>query len=607
LCCALDIRCNDACKSESQFSYQFKYFFSHIVPTIWLKDSYSKFWKFVGLFSLSAVFIGIFLLLFGALIQQEIPIDKAVLIDVVGKSSFVFIIASGVICWIFVLSRDSQRLAQEEIHHQTSLLEEEIAAHTETDKALQEAKDIAESANHAKSRYLTGISHELRSPLNAILGYAQLLEKDSTLDSDIRRPVEVMKRSAEYLSDLIEGLLEISKIEAGRLDIIRREVPFPQFLDQIIDMFEPQIKAKGIGFSYDFEGRIPALVLTDEKRLRQILINLLSNAIKYTEKGHVSFSVRYRNEIATFKIRDSGRGIAEKDIEDIFKPFVRINNDRVAYVAGTGLGLTICKLLVDIMGGEIVVNSKLNEGSEFIVSLMLSRVTNPNMRPLETKSISGYLGERKTVMVVDDDPNHRALVKDILIPLGFTICESVDGAQCIEKLELLEPDIFLVDVEMPILDGWGLLKTLRDTGIMTPVIMISANAAEGHIDQDFLDIHPELQHSCYLTKPIRIDGLIESVRSCLNLSWTYLNVTELELSDSHDECNYLNHSSYTLSVDDAATLDRMAKAGYKEGVELKLEAIRAADPEAAGFVDELIATINKHGVTGILRYLEVEL
>ncbi len=252
------------------------------------------------------------------------------------------------------------------------MLMEEIEAHKRTDAALQKAKEVAEAANLAKTRYIVGVSHEIRTPLNSIFGYAQLLERGIAGPSD--NAVRVIRRSAEHLTNLIDGLLDISKIENGMLRLNRDKVQLVDFLDQIVDMFRLQAAAKGIDFRYQRPPHLPAFVHTDEKRLRQILINLLSNAIKYTERGHATLVVRYRNQVAEFEVIDTGIGIPAEDLERVFEPFERGNSPGVRAIPGTGLGLTITKLLTQIMGGEILPRSTPGSGTTFTVRLLLSEV-----------------------------------------------------------------------------------------------------------------------------------------------------------------------------------------------------------------------------------------
>ncbi len=243
--------------------------------------------------------------------------------EVLWKVFFALSIIIGVVAWLFVLAQQSRRAAEAETRRQTALLIQEIDAHKRTDAELQRAKEVAESANLAKSRYVVGLSHELRSPLNAISGYAQLLEQDASLSTKPRDQVRVVRRSADHLSGLIDGILDISKIEAGRLYLSRDEVRLSEFLDQLVGMFRLQAAAKGIDFVFKRPAMLPLVVYADEKRLRQILINLLSNAIKFTQTGSVQFVVHYRSPVAEFEVIDTGPGIQASDLERIFAPFER--------------------------------------------------------------------------------------------------------------------------------------------------------------------------------------------------------------------------------------------------------------------------------------------
>ena len=204
---------------------------------------------------------------------------------------FVFAILAGIVSWFYVLAHDSRVVAEEESSRQNTLLLKEISAHKKTDAALQQAKETAEAANRAKSRYVVGLSHELRTPLNAVMGYAQILERDETIPPPRQSAIKVIRRSADHLSGLIDGLLDISKIEAGRLQVYSNEINIQDFLDQIVEMFSLQAQAKGLAFHHTRVPSLPQYVRTDEKRLRQILVNLLSNAIKFTDEGRIEFHV----------------------------------------------------------------------------------------------------------------------------------------------------------------------------------------------------------------------------------------------------------------------------------------------------------------------------
>jgi CheY-like chemotaxis protein len=392
-----------------------------------------------------------------------------------------------------------------------------VTAHEQTDRELQQAKEHAEAANNAKSRYLTGISHELRSPLNTVLGYAQLMEMDEHTTEQSRRRVAIIRQNGQHLADLIEGLLDISKIEAGRLEIQRNHIQFGALMEQIAQMFSDQAAAKGLAFSYICESKLPEYVNGDEKRLRQILINLLTNAVKFTPSGAVELTLKYRNEVAEFKVSDTGIGIPESERERIFKPFERVRGPGQPSVPGTGLGLTITQLLTEIMGGEISVSGNPAGGATFTVWLMLSSVPNAQLAPKHVpRRIVGYRGRRRSLLVVDDDPSHRGLFGDLLNPLGFAVVEAPDGPTCLDMVSQFTPDLFIVDRRMPGMDGFSLIEELQRAGITKPIVMVSANANEDTKREASEAVYHE-----YLVKPVRLDKLLEILAHHLNLAWKY--------------------------------------------------------------------------------------
>ena len=418
--------------------------------------------------------------------------------------------------WLLVLAQDSRRFAANERRRQTSLLLAEIDAHRRTDAQLQKAKEAAEAANLAKSRYVVGISHELRSPLNAILGYAQLLERDTSIETRRRESIGIIRRSGEHLAGLIDGLLDIAKIEAGRIELYRDEVHLKEFTDQLVNMFRLQAEAKGLEFVYICAEWCPAVVYTDERRLRQILINLLSNAIKFTVAGRVSLRLSWRSQIAEFEIADTGIGIAPEDAARIFDPFERVEAARAPVTPGIGLGLTICQLLTQIMGGELTLESVPGQGSRFRVRLMLSEAIHPRLpAPLE-QHVQGFRGRRLTVLVADDDPVHRGLLHDLLTPLGFILFTAANGPECLAMAAQCQPDLLLVDISMPGLDGWQVAERLRADGFeRLVIIVISANAGA-------LRGPPREQphHDDILAKPIDIPLLLAKISKHMALEWT---------------------------------------------------------------------------------------
>lgn len=243
----------------------------------------------------------------------------------------------------------------------------------------------AEAANEAKTRFLASVAHEIRSPLNAIYGYAQLIERGE--GKDALAAARVIRRSAEHLAHLVEGLLDIALVEGGALRLTREAIRFPEFLDQLVAMLELQAQAKGLALVLDRPERLPEFVHADPKRLRQVLINLLTNAIKFTDHGTVTLKVAYRNELATFTVSDTGIGIAPEDAQRIFAPFERAGG-AAGERPGVGLGLAITQALVHIMGGDVQLESTPGEGSRFTIRLMLSQPLSPRPSPRRRRAPS---------------------------------------------------------------------------------------------------------------------------------------------------------------------------------------------------------------------------
>ncbi|HMI11593.1 MAG TPA: ATP-binding protein, partial [Bradyrhizobium sp.] len=440
----------------------------------------------------------------------------------------------------------------------------------------------AESANLAKSRYVVGLSHELRSPLNAISGYAQLLEQDSSLLPKPRDQVRVVRRSADHLSGLIDGILDISKIEAGRLYLSRDEVRLSEFLDQLVGMFRLQAAAKGIDFVFKRPNVLPFVVFADEKRLRQILINLLSNAIKFTQRGSVQFVVHYRSPVAEFEVIDTGPGIQATDLERIFAPFERGALGVSQPQTGTGLGLTISRLLAGVMGGDIQVSSAVGTGSTFRVKILLSEVTHPTRIAPVDAPFFGYHGPRKTILITDDDPVHRDLLREVLTPLGFILLSAPDGPGCLALAQHCRPDLFLLDISMSGMDGWTVAETLRSTGHrQARILMVSASALEAHgtpLAQPF--------HDGYLMKPIDIPRLLELIRQLLKIEWQYE-------TDQIAVPHWKPDSGSRPPVKHVEELIGLGQMGYIRAIQVKLDEIGTDHPEHADFVSQMRMLIDR--------------
>ncbi|WEX90220.1 ATP-binding protein [Sinorhizobium garamanticum] len=587
LCCSLDSRCHDMCKPKARLNTQIATVAKAILP----EAVTAKLATRLGRYAISAVLsisgIGLILAMIAHQTTAASPETAAVVERTVAIVFFVFAIVTGVVCWFYVLAHDSRVVAEEESSRQNTLLLKEIAAHKKTDAALQNAKEAAEAANRAKSRYVVGLSHELRTPLNAVLGYAQILERDETIPPTRQGAIKVIKRSADHLSGLIDGLLDISKIEAGKLQVYSNEINIHDFLDQIVDMFRPQAQAKGIAFEHDRAASLPQYVRTDEKRLRQILVNLLSNALKFTERGRIRFGVGYRNQVATFTIEDSGRGISDKDLPRIFDPFQR--GEAEHRMPGLGLGLTITRLLTQTLGGEISVTSERDKGTVFRVRLMLSAVDRPAALKDPVRRIRSYKGTRRTVVVVDDNEDHRDLMREVLAPLDFTVLTAASGRDCLTLIGDIKPDLFLIDISMPGMNGWELVTRLRESGQTAPAIMLSANIGDGST------AGTAGGHNDTLAKPFGVRQLVDKLAIHLGLEWIH--------EDDNKHANGKADPVTSPGHHHVEELIRLGEIGYVRGIDAKLTEI-ALNPENQAFAEAVRAYVRAFDLSGYDAFLK---
>ncbi len=590
LCCSLDARCHDMCKPHAHFRAQTHAVAETILPAWAIEKLQTR----LGRYGVSmGIAVGILAAILGLIYYFAIGAAPATA-EVVGGTLlvvfFVFAVAAGIMTWFLVLAHDSRLVAEEESSRQNTLLLKEIDAHGRTDAELQRAMEKAEAANQAKSRYVVGLSHELRTPLNAVMGYAQILERDEGVPENRRGSVQVIRRSAEHLSGLIDGLLDISRIETGRLHVYSNEINIHEFLDQIVDMFRLQARAKGLEFRHERAKSLPLYVRTDEKRLRQILVNLLSNAIKFTSSGYVRFEVGYRLQVASFVVEDSGSGIPEAELPHIFEPFVRGEAEHSRFTPGLGLGLTITKLLTETLGGEISVSSTAGVGTRFQARLMLSKVERPAAHLSAAREIVGYTGPHRTILVVDDNLDHRELLRQMLTPLGFTVLTAEDGAACLAVLDIVRPDLYFLDIRMPGMSGWELAAALRGCAVGAPIIMLSANVGDGAGPASL-----DAGHSDSLAKPFDLNQLLDKIGRHLKLEWQF------------DGAGAAGATADTVLRNPGAEhlqeLASLGQIGHFRGIEAKLAEL-AADPANGALVAALRKPLEAYDFEGYAEVLE---
>ena len=618
LCCTLDARCGDLCKPHASLSAQWSAVLRWLLPR--------RSWRYLdtGLghfLLLMLIIVPLLAVVFGVLYQQELrafgegALELASQADVAAalagvqklslrsgflKAYMALLVIAGIVAWWLVLAHQSRKVAQEESNRQTHLLVREIELHRETDRALQaakqaadEAREVAEhaklaaelakqaadQANQAKSRYISAISHELRTPLNSILGYAQLMGEDQSVPPHRQQAVAVIKRGGEHLLSLIEGTLAIAHIEAGKLTLHARPMRFADTLRELADMFELQAAEKGLQFRFEAAGPLPEVVRADEKRVLQILINLLGNAIKFTAAGQVTLRLAYAREFASVEIEDTGPGMPPEDIERIFEPFARGNAAGASAAPGAGLGLTIAKMLTDLMGGEMKVRSTPGEGSLFCVRLFLPRVHDTAAgtgRPVPVqRARRGYQGPRRRLLVVDNEEADRDLLGHVLAPLGFELRSAASGHDALDLIAAgYRPDAMFVDLAMPGIDGWETIRRARKLGLTgASVAIVSANAFDKGLDND-VGIAPE----DFFVKPVRHTELLDWLERRLGLQWT-------DTAAATPAAAIPPRALQAPSLPRLRALEEAVSLGYFRGIMNQLDDIDAAQPECMAWTE----------------------
>ena len=387
-----------------------------------------------------------------------------------------------------------------------------------TEAELREAIVAADAANRAKSRFLANMSHELRTPLNGILGYTQILLHDNTLSGHHHNAIRTIQNSGEHLLTLINDVLDMSKIEAGKMELAPAEFHLPRLLQNLVDVFQVRAEQKGINFTYVPQSGLPGGVLGDERRLRQVLINLLGNAVKYTECGNVTFSVGYDGDRLHFQVEDTGAGIRPEEIESIFVPFRQAGN-RNKMMEGTGLGLPISRRLVELMHGQLHVNSTPGVGSAFWFDVAWP-VVDARVAPSEVARarIVGYEGPPRKVLVVDDNAASRTVCAKMLTPLGFEVREAIDGVDAVAQAQAFQPDAILMDVVMPGQDGLQATRQICAMPELQDTVIIAISASAFAEDQE-----RSLAAGCdaFIAKPFRHGVLMQTLQEHLGLTWSY--------------------------------------------------------------------------------------
>ncbi|MGE5656831.1 MAG: ATP-binding protein [Actinomycetota bacterium] len=487
----------------------------------------------------------------------------------------------------------------------SSTLEQKFNEIQRANRQTQKAKEAADAANQAKSEFLANMSHELRTPLNGILGYAQILSRSQNLTDREQHGLNIIYQCGSHLLTLINDILDLSKIEARKLELQITDFHLPSFLQGVVEICRIKAEQKQIDFIYKPPVNLPNGIKSDEKRLRQVLLNLLGNAIKFTNKGSVTLQVTVQDselessvKKLAFSIIDTGVGIRSEQLEKIFLPFEQVG-DTKRQAEGTGLGLAISQKIIEMMGSHIQVQSQLNGGSIFQFEINCELATDWMHTSTLTQAgkIIGYTGKKRRILIVDDRWENCSVIVHFLEPLGFIVQEAHNGREGLEKAQEFQPDLIIFDLAMPVMNGSEMLKELRQSDLLKNIRVIVSSASVFDVDRQK---SVSVGGDDFLAKPVQAEDLYQILAKHLQLEWVY---DQQLMEKTTPVAASLPVEMIVPPPEQLANLVEYAKKGQFTGIRHELGHLVSIDAKYEPFVNHLNQLVKEFNIQKIRQFL----